>query len=205
MVPLHEVCVVYSGVGCGLRSLGPSHPLPPPLTPSCCWTPTPSVEWTRWSSRWHQRASRRPRKGRPTTLPPSLHPHHPSCHHAMPPTPALPAQGGGVHHHPLHTPAPPPTSAAPRRQVKVPACPWHHPSLFGRPTLGCTPTNPCSQHPSPCLFRTPPAGARWRRGHQPTVRAGNIGAGASESIGTSGGARRGPAACPVVVWDCAVV
>ena len=50
---------------------------PHPSPPSCCWTPTPSVEWTRWSNRWHQRASRRPRKGRPTTLPPSLHPHHP--------------------------------------------------------------------------------------------------------------------------------
>ena len=103
MAPLHEVCVVYSGVGCGLRSFGPYHPLPPPPPPSCCWTPTPSVEWTRWSSRWHQRASRRPRKGRPTTLPPSLHSHHPSCHHARPPTPALPAQDGcGEHRPPSH-------------------------------------------------------------------------------------------------------
>ena len=32
MAPLHEVCVVYSEVSCGLRSFGPSHPLPPPLT-----------------------------------------------------------------------------------------------------------------------------------------------------------------------------
>ena len=32
VAPLHEVCVVYSGVGCGLRSFGPSHPLPPLLT-----------------------------------------------------------------------------------------------------------------------------------------------------------------------------
>ena len=41
MVPLHEVCVVYSGVGCGLRSFGPSHPLPPPLTPLLLLDPHP--------------------------------------------------------------------------------------------------------------------------------------------------------------------
>ena len=206
MVPLHEVCVVYSGVGCGLRSYGPSHPLPPTPRPPPAVGPPPhqlSGQGGRVDG-INEQAGDRARLGPPPYHHPFI-PTTPSCHHARPPTPALPAQGGGVHHHPLHTPAPPPTSAAPRRQVKVPACPWHHPSLFGRPTLGCTPTNPCSQHPSPCLFRTPPAGARWRRGHQPTVRTGNIGAGASESIGTLGGARRGPAACPVVVWDCAVV
>ena len=63
-----------------------------------------------------------------------------------------------------------------------------------------------SQHPSPCPFWTPPAGARWRRAPQPTPRGGNIDAGASESIGASGGARRGAAARPVVVgvFQCGV-
>ena len=91
------------GLAVGSAHLAHITRCPHPSPPSCCWTPTPSVEWTRWSSRWHQRASRRPRKGRPTTLPPSLHPHHPSCHHAIPPAPALPAQDGcGEHHPPSH-------------------------------------------------------------------------------------------------------
>ena len=70
---------VWCTVGLAVGSAHLTHitRCPHPSPPSCCWTPTPSVEWTRWSSRWHQRASRRPRKGRPTTLPPSLHPHHP--------------------------------------------------------------------------------------------------------------------------------
>ena len=41
MAPLHEVCVVCSRVGCGLRSFGPSHPLPPPLTPLLLLDPHP--------------------------------------------------------------------------------------------------------------------------------------------------------------------
>ena len=70
---------VWCAVGLAVGSAHLAHltRCPHPSPPSCCWTPTPSVEWTRWSSRWHRRASRRPRKGRPTTLPPSFHPHHP--------------------------------------------------------------------------------------------------------------------------------
>ena len=86
--------------------------------------------------------------------------------------------------------------------MQVPARPWHHPSLFGRLTPACTPTNPYSQYPSPCPFRTRPVGTRRRRGPQPTPR-GNIDTGASESIGGSVGARLGAVARPVDVWDCA--
>ena len=53
VAPLHEVCVVYSEVSCGLRSFGPSHPLPHP-SPSYCWTPTLLVERTRRSRRGHR-------------------------------------------------------------------------------------------------------------------------------------------------------
>ena len=53
-------------------------------------------------------------------------------------------------------------------------------------------------------FHPPSAGARWRRGGQPTPRAGNIDSGANESIEAPGCARCGAAAA-VVVCDCAVL
>ena len=179
---------------------------PHPSPPSCCWTPTPSVEWTRWSIRWHQRASRRPRKGRPTTLPPSLHSHHP----ILPPcktTHTCPASTGWgwrapppfthPHHHASHL------SHSPRwrchRSVGT------TPHYLARLTRASTSTNPCRPYPSPRPLPPPSTGTRWRRGHQPTVRARGIDTVASKSIGASGGARRGPAARPVVVWGCAVV
>ena len=68
VAPLHEVCVVYSEAGCGLRSFGPSHPLPPLLT-LLLLDPTPSVERTRRSRRGHWWSNRRP----PRVSPP---PHH---------------------------------------------------------------------------------------------------------------------------------
>ena len=115
VAPLHEVCVVYSGVGCGLRSYGPSHPLPPTPRPPPAVGPPPhqlSGQGGRVDG-INEQAGDRARVGPPPYHHPFI-PTTPSCHHARPSTPAWAAQGGGAHHHPFHTPAPPPTSAAPR-------------------------------------------------------------------------------------------
>ena len=170
----------------------------PHSSPSCCWTPTPSVERTRRSTRGHWWSSRRP----PRVSPPPHHlPFIPTTHPTtMQGQPHLPCQHRmGVastapfthpHHHTSHL------SHSPRwrchRSVGT------TPHYLARLTRASTSTNPCRPYPSPRPLPPPSTGARWRRGHQPTVRAGDIGAGASESIGASGGARRGPAARPVV-------
>ena len=205
MAPLHEVCVVYSGVGCGLRSFGPYHPLPPTPHPPPAAGPPPhqlSGQGGRVDG-VNEQAGDRARVGPP----PYHHPFIPTTHPAtMQDHPHLPCQHRmGVytttpfthpHHHASHL------SHSPRwrchRSVGT------TPHYLARLTRASTSTNPCRPYPSPRPLPPPSTGARWRRGHQPTVRAGDIGAGASESIGASGGARRGPAARPFVVWGCAV-
>ena len=177
----------------------------PHSSPSCCWTPTPSVERTRRSTRGHWWSSRRP----PRVSPPPHHlPFIPTTHPTtMQGQPHLPYQHRmGVastapfthpHHHTSHL------SHSPRwrchRSVGT------TPHYLARLTRASTSTNPCRPYPSPRPLPPPSTGTRRRRGHQPTVRARGIDTVASKSIGASGGARRGPAARPVVVWDCAVV
>ena len=107
---------------------------PQPLAPLLLLDPHPSVEWTRWSSRWRQRASRRPRKGRPTTLPPSLHSHHP----ILPPcktTHTCPASTGwGC------TP-PPQSHTRPTAHLSYPKTPGEGPGLSLAPPLTVWPAN----------------------------------------------------------------
>ena len=104
MAPLHEVCVVYSGVGCGLRSFGPYHPLPPTPHPPPAAGPPPhqlSGQGGRVDG-VNEQAGDRARVGPPPYHHPFI-PTTPSCHHARPPTPALPAQDGcGEHRPPSH-------------------------------------------------------------------------------------------------------
>ena len=94
MAPLHEVCVVYSGVGCGLRSFGPYHPLPPTPHPPPAAGPPPhqlSGQGGRVDG-VNEQAGDRARVGPPpyhhpfipTTHPATMqdHPHLP-CQHRM--------------------------------------------------------------------------------------------------------------------------
>jgi len=132
VAPLHEVCVVYSGVGCGLRSFGPYHPLPHP--PPAAGPPPHQLSGQGGRvDGINEQAGDRARVGPP----PCHHPFIPTNHPAtMQDHPHLPCQHRmGVytttpfthpHHHASHL--------------------SHSPRWRSRPVLGTTPHCLAGQH-----------------------------------------------------------